>query len=91
MINLYEEVTIGIVQRYYRYQSKLFEKSVRDNAKPTLKGDITRGKLKWRGIIVNQQLEAGTAYTWVEQRGKRISPKIRLNPLEDYDKLLEEL
>ena len=45
-------------------------------AEPPIKGEITKGKVRWRGIRIVQQND-GFKYTkWLEQRGKQISPKI---------------
>lgn len=54
----------------------LFEKAVRENAKPPLKGEITQGKLKWRGIT--RCYNKLTGESWLEQRGLRISEKFRI-------------
>lgn len=51
----------------------------RIGAIPPIKGEITKGKLKWRGIkIISQKMWSGDFYLtyWVEQKGKRISPFI---------------
>ena len=52
------------------------EDELRTNAFPPIKGKITKGKLRWRGII---RVQDGK-YQWVEQRGKRITSKYGLNP-----------
>lgn len=45
-------------------------------AEPPIKGEITKGKVRWRGIRIVHQND-GFKYTkWLEQRGKQISPKI---------------
>jgi hypothetical protein len=54
----------------------VFEKAIRENAVPKIKGDITVGKLRWRGIRIVQRNEFMKTYKWVEQRGYIISPKI---------------
>ena len=41
---------------------------------PQIKGEITPGKLRWRGIV--RVVESNSQDTWLEQRGKRISPII---------------
>ena len=51
--------------------------SVRENAVPPIKGIITYGKLKYRGIKLVEQ--PSTNQKWIEQRGKRISPVIQIN------------
>ena len=50
-----------------------FEKILRSSeTNPPIKGEITKGKLKWRGIrLVKQDRCTHEAY-WLEQRGKQI-------------------
>ena len=40
------------------------------SAKPIIKGKLTKGKLRWRGIKMIKQKNR----VWIEQRGKRITP-----------------
>lgn len=42
--------TNSIIDKYMAEINKIFEKAVRENAVPPIKGPITKGKLKWRGI-----------------------------------------
>ena len=70
----YEEITSKIINRVLSEQEAIFEHSLRNNAEPPIKGEITRGKIKWRGIIL---IEKGNS-RWLSQRGKRISPIIEL-------------
>lgn len=51
--------------------------SVRENAVPPIKGVITHGKLKYRGIKLVEIPSKNQK--WIEQRGKRISPVIEIN------------
>ena len=55
---------------------ELFEKAVRTNATPPITGDITPGKLKWRGI--RRCFNKRTNESWLEQRGLQISEKFRI-------------
>jgi hypothetical protein len=50
---------------------QLFEKGVRENATPPVTGELTPGKMKWRGIQRCYNRETGES--WLEQRGKRIT------------------
>lgn len=45
-----------------------------NNATPPIKGELTAGKIKWRGICVVTNEDNDH---WVEQRGKRISKIIK--------------
>ena len=57
-----------------KFRDKVFEKALRENAVPPIKGKITKGKLKWRGI---RQMSQGNVY-FLTQRGRVISPKVTL-------------
>lgn len=70
----------AVISRFIHEQQKkeeeIFTIALRTMAEPPIKGEITRGKVKWRGIRIIQQND-GFKYTkWLEQRGKQISPKI---------------
>lgn len=39
---------------------------------PPIKGEITTGKLKWRGVKLVKQNRCTNDVYWLEQRGKRI-------------------
>lgn len=65
-----------MIRLYYKKVEKEIEHALRNNAVPPVKGEITQGKIKWRGIeLIVEQL---TQDTWVEQRGVQISNKVRL-------------
>jgi len=57
-------------------EDEIFERAVRENAIPKITGEITKGKIRWRGIRMVQQNDLLSSVKWVEQRGKQISPKI---------------
>jgi len=64
------------LNQYHKKRDLILGIALRDNAVPPIKGEITRGKLKWRGIyIVNTKF---ALRSWIEQRGKIISPIIEL-------------
>ena len=64
------------IQEQLKWEDEIFISALRIMAEPPIKGEITKGKVKWRGIIIVQHVD-GFKYTkWLEQRGKRISPKI---------------
>ena len=56
---------------YFIEREKIFEQAIRTNAVPPLKGKITKGKIKWRGIYLVQCPKRNEEY--LSQRGKRIS------------------
>lgn len=61
----------------------MIENYVRHNAVPEIKGKITKGKIRWRGI----KIETGSdyEYTVFRQRGKVISPYLNHETLELTD------
>lgn len=66
-----------------------FEKAVRENAIPKIKGKITKGKLRWRGIRLVQSPSnlCNLCYqVWLEQRGKRISEIFTYSVVATNDK-----
>lgn len=69
-----------VISRFISEQQKkeedIFTSALRIMAEPPIKGEITKGKVRWRGIRIVQYND-GFEYTkWLEQRGKQISPKI---------------
>lgn len=55
------------------------EYCVRNFATPPIKGKLTKGKLKWRGIKLI--ISNNGAQRWIEQRGMKISPIIEIGTL----------
>lgn len=45
---------------------------LRTRAKPPIKGRITKGKIRWRGIRLRTKTDGFACYKWLEQRGKPI-------------------
>lgn len=73
----YEPITNDIIKTMSQKQDEVIESIVRHFAEPPIKGVITKGKLKWRGITLNYQKESMLkSIAWIEQRGKKIGPDI---------------
>lgn len=70
-INLW--IHTGIIE-YSKWQLSIIKKSFK-NVVPPIKGDLTAGKLKWRGIKIYYD---GKRFMWVTQRGKKISLRMIL-------------
>lgn len=68
------KIAENIIIQDNRQIEMLFIKSF-ENIIPPLKGEITKGKLKWRGISLG--VKNGSEY-WVIQRGKQISPTLKI-------------
>jgi len=56
-------------------KEEIFNKALRENAVPPIKGEITAGKCKWRGIKINHYIETGEEC--LTQRGIEISPRFK--------------
>ncbi len=71
---------------YNKEEDKIFTAALRVKAFPPIKGDITRAKIQWRGIKLNQSIRDGQAYRWLTQRGKIISPKVTVD-MPNFNKI----
>lgn len=58
-------------------QDKYFEYVLRNLVKPIIKGNITRGKIKWRGLKICNQVYTNSR--WIEQRGVQVGEKFTWN------------
>lgn len=74
-----ESQTKALIEDYEQFERCVFEEALRINANPPVKGVMTKGKLKWRGISISQQ----GAERWLCQRGQQISPKVSVNIMLD--------
>lgn len=71
-------VTQRLFDKVCRQEEELFTTSLLTRAEPPIKGEITKGKLTWRGIRLIRQQVGFDFYSWLEQRGKQISPKFHI-------------
>ena len=71
-------VTQHLFDEVRRQEEELFATALRTMAEPPIKGVITKGKLQWRGIRLIRQQVGFDSYSWLEQRGKQISPKFHI-------------
>lgn len=66
------------LKRVFEYRDTLENKMIEDAAKnciPPIKGEITKGKIKWRGM----KLVCCELNSWIEQRGVRVSPILTID------------
>lgn len=74
--------TANVAQRFIeqirKKEEELFTTALRTMVEPPIKGEITKGKLQWRGIRLIRQQIGLDYYSWLEQRGKQISPKFHI-------------
>lgn len=71
-------VTQRLFDEVRRQEEELFTTALRVMAEPPIKGEITKGKIRWRGIRLIRQQVGLDSYSWLEQRGKQISPKFHI-------------
>lgn len=63
------------IGEHVKKERDAFEKCLIDNSHPKITGQITKAKLRWRGICIIVEKIGFNTTKWIEQRGKQISPK----------------
>ena len=53
---------------------------------PKIKGEITKGKLKWRGIKLIEINDINGTTKWIEQRGKQIGERLEYKIILNQNK-----
>ena len=71
-------VTQRLITEMQKQEEEIFTTALRTMAEPPIKGEITKGKIRWRGIRIIRQQIGFDSYSWLEQRGKQISPKFHI-------------
>jgi len=71
-------VTQRFIAEMQKQEEEIFTTALRTMAEPPIKGEITKGKITWRGIRLARQQVGFDSYSWLEQRGKQISPKFHI-------------
>lgn len=71
-----EEHWCHFISEQQKKEDEIFISALRTMAEPPIKGEITKGKVKWRGIRIVQYNDGLKCIKWLEQKGKQISPKI---------------
>jgi hypothetical protein len=56
-----------IINQILNNQDKFIDYILRNHVKPPIKGEITKGKIKWRGITILNDI--GYSKLWLRQRG----------------------
>ena len=79
-------VTQRLITEMQKQEEEIFTTALRTMAEPPIKGEITKGKIRWRGIRIIRQQIGFDSYSWLEQRGKQISPKFHIEAkLPDFN------
>lgn len=79
---VFEEIkteTNQLIEKQVKSQNDFLESEIRKNAIPPIKGELTKGKVRWRGLrmIQRNNYTDGSTEMWIEQRGKRITPVVK--------------
>ena len=77
---LEEQINNKIISEYTEKINSFIETQVREHSTPPIKGEITKGKIKWRGIT--QQtfiLPNGAREIVIMQRGKQIGGSLKID------------
>jgi len=85
------DVSQRLISQMQKQEEELFTTALRIMAEPPIKGEITKGKIRWRGIRLMKQRIGLEFYSWLEQRGKQISPKFHVEAAKSYQNALKEL
>lgn len=67
------------ISKIRKEEEDFLKKAMLINCIPPLKGEVTKGKIKWRGIYLCRQKIGFDNYSWLEQRGKKISEKFKIS------------
>lgn len=65
--DIIQEWSKQIAEKIAVQKDKFIEDALRRFAKPPIKGEITKGKIKWRGIVVID--DTINSKMWLRQRG----------------------
>ena len=78
-----QELQMRLVGKMMEGLNKTLETIAREYSVPPIKGEITKGKLTWRGLRLcsSPMMLENTRY-WIEQRGKQIGYQIIFKPLD---------
>lgn len=69
----------SLVEHYQHILDVMIRTSVK-SVDPPIKGKITPGKLKWRGMkLCSQNKGHDGIYYWIEQRGKIVGEKLLIS------------
>jgi len=81
-----KKINESLISKMMHKKELFIKDAILKNASPPIKGEITKCKLKYRCIkIISQQIE-GINYTWVEQKGEKISSKFFYNQAPTVEK-----
>jgi uncharacterized Fe-S cluster-containing radical SAM superfamily protein len=68
-----------IIERLLKVKEDAIKDALRIYVNPPIKGEITKGKLTWRGLRLVEDFSNNTF--WIEQRGIIVTPIYKLQTL----------
>lgn len=74
--SMIDSLIASMQDKFIKEQNLFLEQVLRRHAVPPIRGEITRGKIQWRGIRLCQKDRGFGLEMWIEQRGKQIGPCI---------------
>ena len=74
--SMIDSLIASMQDKFIKEQNLFLEQALRRHAVPPISGEITRGKIQWRGIRLCQKDRGFGFEMWIEQRGKQIGPRI---------------
>lgn len=86
--NLLFEETSRQLENFYKKVDKMVEIMLRNYVTPPIKGEITKGKVRWRGLrIVWQKTNTYDAFVGIRQRDVLILPNGDKIPWNNFEKI----
>lgn len=84
--NLLFEETSRQLEEFYKKVDKMVEIMLRNYVTPPIKGEITKGKIRWRGLrIVWQKIDTYDAFVGIRQRDVLILPNGDKIPWNNFE------
>lgn len=66
-LEMFEKLQKDLIEQINKQIDSFIENILRNHVHPQIKGDITKGKIKWRGIKINH--DQFNSKVWLTQRG----------------------
>ena len=81
-----KDIILELIRKLETEENKVLDNFIKERlnfVKPKIKGEITKNKLKWRGVKLYQQKIKNHDFTqetiyWLQQRDKRLGDPIKL-------------
>lgn len=71
--SFHEEIEGKIIEEMVNKQNEIIEYHLRNTVVPPIKGEITKGKVRWRGLSIGTYNSGLNSTTYLLQTGKQIA------------------